>query len=238
VVADPVLIDEVMLSLVGNAAQAMKGRGAITVSLRESGTHAVLEVADDGPGMTPEVLARATEAFFTTQPPGRAAGLGLTLAEEVARRSGGALLLRSTPGAGTTATLRIPLSRLELATATTSLEMQMVDPGRFGILVADPEGPSRRVIAQSLMRAGYRVYAVDDPQAALATLQESKVDVLIVGGRAETLVPAAREGRPTLGILRLCGLGEAPPDDEGSLSLERPVRLAQLMRSVRTLVTP
>ena len=70
--------------------------------------HARLDVRDCGPGMSPEVLARAGEPFFTTRGTGRGLGLGLFLARVFAERSGGALSIAS--GAGTTVTLDLPLA--------------------------------------------------------------------------------------------------------------------------------
>jgi two-component system sensor histidine kinase RegB len=65
------------------------------------------EVTDSGAGMTPEVLERATDPFFTTKP-GKGLGLGLFLARSLADQLGGRLVLRSRPGAGTTVSLEVP----------------------------------------------------------------------------------------------------------------------------------
>jgi len=67
-----------------------------------------IEVRDSGSGMSPEVLARAGEPFFTTKGTGQGMGLGLFLARAVLERLGGRLELRSTPGAGTTVVLLLP----------------------------------------------------------------------------------------------------------------------------------
>jgi two-component system sensor histidine kinase RegB len=73
-------------------------------------------VEDAGPGMTAEVLARAVEPFFSTKPPGKGMGLGLFLARTLAEGLGGELTIRSEPGAGATARLDLPRSRLAGAT--------------------------------------------------------------------------------------------------------------------------
>jgi two-component system sensor histidine kinase RegB len=69
---------------------------------------AVLTVRDRGPGMPPEILSRAGDPFFTTKEPGQGMGLGLFLARNVIERIGGELRLASTPGTGTTVTIRLP----------------------------------------------------------------------------------------------------------------------------------
>ena len=68
------------------------------------------EISDSGPGMPPDVLARAGEPFFTTKEPGRGMGLGLFLCRSVVERLGGNLELRSPPGQGVTAIVRLPTS--------------------------------------------------------------------------------------------------------------------------------
>jgi two-component system sensor histidine kinase RegB len=66
-------------------------------------------VADRGPGIAPEILRRIGEPFFTTKPPGQGMGLGVFLARTVVERLGGELQLRSEAGAGTIATIAVPI---------------------------------------------------------------------------------------------------------------------------------
>lgn len=93
-------------SLVTNAMAA--GSGPVKLQFRVVGATLELSVKDSGAGMEPEVLAQATEPFFTTKTPGMGMGLGLFLAREFADRLGGELRLASAPGRGTTATLCLP----------------------------------------------------------------------------------------------------------------------------------
>jgi two-component system sensor histidine kinase RegB len=96
--------------LIKNAVQASAPGSAIELRASVRGDTFEFEVEDHGAGMTPEVLARAGEPFFTTKPPSgpaRGMGLGLFLARAVAERLGGGLEIDSTPGRGTTARLRI-----------------------------------------------------------------------------------------------------------------------------------
>ncbi len=101
----PRLLAQAVRRLIGNALQASPaGRSVLLrVSIRSSGLH--FEVQDQGSGMSAEVLARATEPFFTTRPEGT--GLGLWFAQSVAEHLGGTLSLRSEPGRGTVAGIHL-----------------------------------------------------------------------------------------------------------------------------------
>jgi hypothetical protein len=94
--------------LLDNAAQAADPGGRIVLRTEIADNLAIISVTDDGPGMTPDILRRATEPFFSTRTGGAGKGLGLAIVERFAQRSGGALELVSTQGQGTTARLRLP----------------------------------------------------------------------------------------------------------------------------------
>ena len=75
------------------------------------GRYAALEVSDDGPGVPPERRRRLFEPFHSSKPSGRGTGLGLTLVAETAHAAGGGVVVESTPGAGATFRLLLPLAR-------------------------------------------------------------------------------------------------------------------------------
>lgn len=95
-------------NLVRNALDASAAGDAVDVSAASDASSVRLTVRDHGTGMTPPVLARASEPFFTTRPPGAGQGLGLFLARAVAEQLGGGLRIDSEPGAGTTVTITLP----------------------------------------------------------------------------------------------------------------------------------
>jgi signal transduction histidine kinase len=88
-----------IVNLVFNAADAMEGRGVITVRSGTSDDGGFIEVQDDGPGMTPEVKARILEPFFTTKGE-RGTGLGIPIVNAFTEKHGGKLHIESEPGAG------------------------------------------------------------------------------------------------------------------------------------------
>lgn len=117
VVADSVELETVLLNLAVNAAEAMPTGGRLTIRTGfENGTrlglplerYAFLSVGDRGVGMTRDVIARASEPFFTTKDRGRSTGLGLSGAVGFAKQSGGDLVIESAPGEGTTVHIYLP----------------------------------------------------------------------------------------------------------------------------------
>jgi len=102
---------QVFTNLVSNALDAMPDGGTLTVRSRGAGDAVVVEVADTGCGMPPEVLQRLFTPFFTTKPPGRGMGLGLAVCREVIERLGGRIEVESKPGHGTVFTVAVPCSR-------------------------------------------------------------------------------------------------------------------------------
>ncbi|MGI4943865.1 MAG: ATP-binding protein, partial [Janthinobacterium lividum] len=113
--ADRGQLETVLINLATNARDAMPRGGTLRLSARAEGGRMLVEAADTGAGMTPDVLARAREPFFTTKPPGAGTGLGLAMAHGFAEQSGGQLRISSTPGKGTVVTLVLPVAAVASA---------------------------------------------------------------------------------------------------------------------------
>lgn len=96
-----------LTNLLENALQAVDAGGRVVLSARRSGEQMLLTVRDNGRGMTPDVVERLFEPFFTTRSEGT--GLGLAIARGVARAHGGGIDVRSEPGAGTEFMITLPL---------------------------------------------------------------------------------------------------------------------------------
>jgi two-component system, sensor histidine kinase RegB len=101
-------LGRVLLSLIRNALEASTDGRPITVDV-EAGRVLEIVVRDQGTGMTPDVLARSGEPFFTTKPPGQGLGLGVFLTRSLAEQLGGRFRLESAPSRGTSARLELPL---------------------------------------------------------------------------------------------------------------------------------
>jgi signal transduction histidine kinase len=123
--ADPTQMQQVLMNLCINAAQAVGEQGGVLkVSLKrvamdgafahlhhnlKPGPHARLTVSDTGCGMAQEAMQRIFEPFFTTKPVGGGSGLGLSVVHGIVTSHGGAITVESTPGQGTTFHVYLPL---------------------------------------------------------------------------------------------------------------------------------
>ncbi|ORL64999.1 ATP-binding protein [Pseudomonas putida] len=106
----PSQINQVVMNLVVNAAQAMgPERGTITLRTGHQGDSVWIEVADTGAGIEPQVLPKIFDPFFTTKPVGQGTGLGLSLSYGIVKKHGGDISVNSTVGAGTTFRVQLPL---------------------------------------------------------------------------------------------------------------------------------
>jgi len=89
VLSRPGSLQQVLFNILQNAAQAMKGGGAIDAAARIDDEKVCISIGDNGPGIPPETLPRVFEPFFTTKPPGEGTGLGLAISYEIAQELGG-----------------------------------------------------------------------------------------------------------------------------------------------------
>lgn len=125
VLADPSQLEIALLNLAINARDAISDCGELEITVREvtqnspairdypKRDYVAICVRDTGSGMSPEIIARAHEAFFTTKPPGKGTGLGLYMAHRFVQQCGGRLTLESEVGKGTIVTLYLPRASVE-----------------------------------------------------------------------------------------------------------------------------
>ncbi len=107
----PIQLGQVVLNLLVNAAQAIEGKdGKIRIATRKEGDMAVIEVSDNGSGMSEEVRKRIFEPFYTTKAVGKGTGLGLSIAYSiVVEKHMGEINVHSVLGEGTTFTMKLPI---------------------------------------------------------------------------------------------------------------------------------
>ncbi|MDO9709697.1 PAS domain S-box protein [Paracraurococcus lichenis] len=252
VLTDPHRLEVALLNLAVNARDAMDGSGSLQVVVRNAaagggearpeGLHpatdyVVFAVRDSGPGMPPEVLARASEPFFTTKPRGQGTGLGLAMVHGFARQSGGALRLASAPGAGTLAEIWLPRAAREAAPVAAAAEPDPALHGAATILVVDDDDQVRLVTATLLRDFGYAVIEADSVASAMVqAMTAERLDLLVTditmpGGRGPDLALRLRAAHPGVPVIFVSGYGD--PGTLGSeIVLAKPFAPGELARLV------
>jgi PAS domain S-box-containing protein len=227
---DPGQLENALLNLAINARDAMAGNGTLTLSASNvtvdggdaaageqlaPGEYVSLRVIDDGPGMSPDVLARAFEPFFSTKPVGKGSGLGLAMVYGFARQSGGGVRLLSAPGEGTTVELLLRRAAAA-ASGPAPAEPARAPGGSETVLVVEDDDDVRVTTVAVLADLGYRVFDARDARSALAVLErEPQVDLLLTdivlrgGMRGTDLAVEATRRRPRLRVIYATGFADA-----------------------------
>jgi len=193
VMADPTQLEVAVLNLAINARDAMPDGGVLSFASRpvevtgdaeiEDGEYIELTISDTGVGMPPEVLERAFEPFFTTKEVGKGTGLGLSMVYGMARQSGGAARIESTPGKGTT--VRLLFRKADGAVEQTAARGEepahpAAAPAPASILVIDDDPDVRGFIVATLEDQGYRVREASDGREGLAAAAREKPDLIVL----------------------------------------------------------
>jgi len=260
VVVDPAQLEAAIANLATNARDAMPRGGKLTIATANRrldddyaalhadvtvGDYALIEVSDIGTGMTPEVMAKIFEPFYTTKAEGKGTGLGLSMVFGFIKQSGGHITVYSEPGAGTTFRLYLPRS-LEGAFAE---EMEpRADVPRAGgesVLAVEDNAALRRVVVRQLTDLGYRVVEADGAAAALALMEREKIDLLfsdvVMPGDMDGYALAQRvaERWPRVKIVLTSGFPETNVSETfGAVAptirlLSKPYRRDELARAIR-----
>ncbi len=163
VIGDATQLLQVLANLVSNANDAITAPGAITVDARLEphgvgvGQVLVIDVIDTGHGISPDVIDRLWEPFFTTKPVGKGTGLGLTMAAATVRAFGGSIDVDSDGRAGSRFTLTFPVADAAFSSSPVAFDDDLDRGDGRTILVVDDESSIRRLVRQLLVAHGYRV---------------------------------------------------------------------------------
>jgi PAS domain S-box-containing protein len=250
--ADLAQLEQVLVNLVINAAEAMPNGGALEVAtgVREVGAgqgklppgrYFSVLVKDTGTGMSAEQRQRIFEPFFTTKPHG--VGLGLATSLGLLQRVAGTLEIESELGKGTTITVLLPEAKLERK----QTPAPSAAPGNTGtILIIEDDRAVRETTVRLLSRAGFRVTAAEDKAGALAALSGAHeielvvTDVIMPEQSGPELVRLLRRERPDLAALYVSGYaGEALHEhglSQDDAFLQKPYMPSVLIQRIRELL--
>ena len=260
---DPRQIEQVILNLVVNAADAMPNGGKLTigtqrVTLTEDyvrqhpeaspGPHVMLSFSDTGHGMTNEVVNRIFEPFFTTKEEGKGTGLGLATCYGIIKQNGGHIDVSSQEGQGGTFEVYLPCIESVSVTQDQNEESSEPPSGNETILLVDDEPLVRKLASRTLHELGYAVLeAANGVEAeSLAAECSGPIDLLL----ADVVMPnmggaeLARELRGNghdFPVLLISGYIDTDSDVAGRLRsgtsfLQKPFKRADLARKVREVL--
>jgi PAS domain S-box-containing protein len=262
--ADPGQIMQVILNLVVNARDAMPAGGRLRIETANvmldksyaeahagtrSGPHVMLSVADNGPGMDPEILSHIFEPFFTTKQ-GKGTGMGLATAYGIIQQSGGSIWAYSEPGHGSLFKIFLPaVESLAAAETVTKVEEKEELPcGSETVLVVEDSRLLRRVTSEFLTRLGYTVLVAEDAEQALATAARHNgeihlllTDLAMPGMNGQQLAENLLAERPSLKVIYTSGYAGSVLQDRNlpggeDTFLEKPFTWQNLATKVRRLL--
>ncbi len=257
---DPSQIQQLVLNLAANAADAMPGGGRLdievnTVEVDESfvrqhpllklGSYARLSVSDTGTGMDPATVAHIFEPFFTTKESGKGTGLGLATVYGIVKRNGGDIWVYSEVGGGTVFKVLLPLTAemLQQAQPAKALPAALHGTGETILLVED-SAALRELTKVILVRDGYNILEAEDGMAALelsrafaGPIHLVLTDVVMPRMRGPVLAAEIVKQRPGVAIVFLSGYTEEVISQSDKITgftlVEKPYTAQALLHSIR-----
>jgi PAS domain S-box-containing protein len=251
---DATLLQQSLLNLCLNAEHATRGRPERIVGISlttevidehearrralRPGRYARLAVRDSGHGMSPALIDRVLEPFFTTKPVGEGTGLGLAMVHGVVTTTGGTVEIESTPDVSTTVTMVLPLATARVTRAASTARAST--SRQLRVIVVDDEPMIRKVVARLLTRHGHTplVAATVDIAQELLNDPSQQIDVLLTdqtmpGMTGDMLAEYARSVRPSLSIVLMSGYsGDLTPSRLAELGhpllLDKPIESDRL----------
>jgi CheY-like chemotaxis protein len=257
-------LESSLLNLAVNARDAMDENGKLTIETSnafldkdyaeqhaevEPGQYVLIAVTDTGSGMTPEILAKAFDPFYTTKGVGAGTGLGLSQVHGFVKQSGGHIKLYSEMGVGTTVKLYLPRDTsggIAVAEAKRPVGGNVDRSGHVVLIVEDDPGV-RAFVVSATRELGFTVIEADGAAMALEELNNRPeisillTDVVMPGTNGRQLVDAALAKRPELQVVFMTGytrnaIVHNGMLDPGTRLLTKPFTLHELERELQGLI--
>lgn len=262
IMADPSLLEQVLMNLSTNARDAMPRGGSLTIktgrvqlgdafisshSYGKAGAYALISISDTGIGMEEKTLKRIFEPFFTTKELGKGTGLGLAVVYGIIKQHEGYIIADSEPGKGTVFTIYLSLAKAETE-ETGAVSVIPVQCGTETILVAEDDAAVRNLVQDALETAGYVVIAAENGEEAVKKFKDnsSKVqfllfDFIMPKKSGMTAYREIREVKPEIKVLFMSGYAPGLISNESGLDEEinfvsKPISSKKLLARIRELL--
>ena len=261
VLADPTLVQQILMNLAANARDAMPEGGKLTIEVASferkqsggeptavaPGDYIALTVSDTGAGMSPEIQSRAFDPFFTTKDIGKGTGLGLSTVYGIVKESGGSILLNSEQDEGTTFRIYLPRAKEEIIErAAASRVPDESLRGSETIFLVEDQSELRSLTHKFLQGLGYKVLVAGLPGEAIQVAQQftGKIDLLLTdvampGMNGRALAQRLRPLYANIRVLYVSGFADQTLEedavDANDAFLAKPYLLRELATKIREL---
>jgi nitrogen-specific signal transduction histidine kinase/CheY-like chemotaxis protein len=256
---DPGQLEQLIMNLAVNARDSMPRGGRLTIATSTlvipeaddpehpgvaAGRYAILTVEDTGVGMTPEMISKIFEPFYTTKDAGKGTGLGLAMTYGIVQQSGGEIRVASQPQQGSAFTVYLPQVDAEIDAPAALLVHEPLRGSETVLLVEDSE-TVRTLVRRSLTEHGYAVLDAGSGSEALARARghADAIDILVTDVvmpqmDGHELAQRLRAMRPELNVLYMSGFSDDVLSRHGVNVREihlvqKPFAPADLLREIR-----
>jgi CheY-like chemotaxis protein len=260
---DPTQIHQVIMNLSTNAYHALQETGGkLEVSLKEInlnyeeslqrvgikvGRHLELTVKDNGQGMTPQVLERIFDPYYTTKKQGKGTGLGLSVTHGIIKNHGGDISVSSQPGVGSTFSVYLPVID-DVDVEIEPAETASATNGNERILLIDDEAQIIDIERRILERLGYKVTSKTDSEEALEefSARPERFDLVITDMTmpkitGDRLARRLMDINPQIPVIMCTGFNEAITEEKAlAMGIDKfvmkPVIKDELAHAIRTVL--
>jgi PAS domain S-box-containing protein len=260
---DPTQAELAIINILLNARDAMPDGGKIVIEVKNRsvdagdkgfgelapGNYVAVTIRDEGTGMSPEVLSRVTEPFFTTKDQGKGTGLGLSMVYGFMKQSGGSLRIQSEEGSGTTIGLLFPCENAKADAVGASSSRSLADKrGSETVLIVEDQVDVGDYAETVLAEFGYTVLRAENASEALALLDGSGhidllfSDLIMPGGmNGVMLAREVKRRRPRMAVLLTTGYAESSIERVDARGAEfeliqKPYKRSELATKVRQVI--
>ncbi|QNO26195.1 response regulator [Sphingopyxis sp. OPL5] len=241
--------ENALLNLAVNARDAMESHGSLTIRTLGDGEDEpaalAVQVIDTGCGMSPDVLERVFDPFYTTKPAGQGTGLGMSQVFAFCRQSDGEVQIQSTEGEGTSVAMLLPVIKRPEAMPTEIVASPVAATEAASealhILVVEDDPRVLTATVEAVEELGHRAVACNDPRDAAALVEKHGFDlilsdVLMPDLTGPELVAELKERWPALAVLFVTGFAgdasEVAAFGDHDV-LRKPFTLTQLDQAIR-----